>query len=76
MQLKENDKACYRVCLQIFKNNPILIDFEINMLGMNEVIPYDKNLFSLDWNMKTPNIEKRNYARTGNMVILSITRRR
>ena len=58
MQLKENDSTYIEFVYKFSKNNPYLIDFEINMLGMNEVIPYDKNLFSLDWNMKTPNIEK------------------
>ena len=58
MQLKENDSTYIEFVYKFSKNNPYLIDFEINMLGMNEFIPYDKNLFSLDWNMKTPNIEK------------------
>tara|TARA_B100000963_G_scaffold65862_1_gene54071 strand:- start:92 stop:1987 length:1896 start_codon:yes stop_codon:yes gene_type:complete len=58
MQLKENDSTYIEFIYKFSKNNPYLIDFEINMLGMNEVIPYDQNLLSLDWNMKTPNIEK------------------
>ena len=58
MQLKENDSTYIEFFYKLSKNNKYLIDFDINMLGMNEIIPNDKNFLSLDWKIKTPNIEK------------------
>ena len=58
MQLKENDSTYIEFFYKLSKNNKYLIDFDINMLGMNEIIPNDKNFLSLDWQMKTPNLEK------------------
>ena len=58
MQLKENDSTYIEFFYKLSKNNKYLIGFDINMLGMNEIIPNDKNFLSLDWQMKTPNLEK------------------
>ena len=35
-----------------------LVDFNINMIGMNEVIPRELNFMNLEWQMKTPQTEK------------------
>ena len=58
MQLKENDSTYIEFFYKLSKDNKYLIDFDIYMLGMNEIIPNDKNFLSLDWQMKTPNLEK------------------
>ena len=35
-----------------------LVDFDINLIGMNEVIPNELNFMNLQWQMKTPQTEK------------------
>jgi len=35
-----------------------LVDFDINLIGMNEVIPNELNFMNLHWQMKTPQTEK------------------
>ena len=35
-----------------------LVDFDINLVGMDEVIPNELNYMNLDWQMKTPQTEK------------------
>ena len=35
-----------------------LVDFNISMIGMNEVIPRELNFMNLEWQMKTPQTEK------------------
>ena len=39
-------------------NEDYLVDFNINMIGMNEVIPRELNFMNLEWQMKTPQTEK------------------
>ena len=39
-------------------NDDYLVDFNINLFGMNEVIPYELNYMNLEWQMKTPQTEK------------------
>ena len=58
MQLKENDSTYIEFIYKLSKDNKYLIDFDINMIGMNAIIPSDKNSLSLDWAMKTPDLEK------------------
>ena len=38
--------------------NEYLVDFDINLVGMNEIIPSSLNFMNLDWQMKTPQTEK------------------
>ena len=38
--------------------NEYLLDFDINLVGMNEIIPSSLNYMNLDWQMKTPQTEK------------------
>ena len=35
-----------------------LVDFDINLIGMNKVIPNELNFMNLQWQMKTPQTEK------------------
>ena len=39
-------------------NEDYIVDFNINMIGMNEVIPRELNFVNLEWQMKTPQTEK------------------
>ena len=39
-------------------NDNYLVDFNINLVGMNEVIPNELNYMNLEWQMKTPQTEK------------------
>ena len=39
-------------------NNDYLIDFEINLVGIEELIPNNINYMNLEWQMKTPQTEK------------------
>ena len=39
-------------------DNEYLVDFDINLVGMNEIIPSSLNFMNLDWQMKTPQTEK------------------
>ena len=39
-------------------NNDYLVDFSINLIGMDEVIPNELNYMNLEWQMKTPQTEK------------------
>ena len=38
--------------------NEYLVDFDINLVGMNEIIPSSLNFMNLDWQMKTKQKEK------------------
>ena len=35
-----------------------MVDFDINLIGMNEIIPNELNFMNLQWQMKTPQTEK------------------
>ena len=39
-------------------NQDYLVDFDINLIGMNEIIPNELNFMNLQWQMKTPQTEK------------------
>ena len=39
-------------------NDDYLVDFSINLIGMDEVIPNELNYMNLEWQMKTPQTEK------------------
>ena len=39
-------------------NKDYLVDFNINLIGMNEIIPNELNFMNLQWQMKTPQTEK------------------
>ena len=39
-------------------NQDYLVDFNINLIGMNEIIPNELNFMNLQWQMKTPQTEK------------------
>ena len=39
-------------------NNDYLIDFEINLVGIEELIPNNINYMNLEWQMQTPQTEK------------------
>ena len=39
-------------------NDDYLVDFNINLFGMNEIIPKELNYMNLEWQMKTPQTEK------------------
>ena len=39
-------------------NEDYLVDFSINLIGMDEVIPNELNYMNLEWQMKTPQTEK------------------
>ena len=39
-------------------NDDYLVDFNINLIGMDEIIPNELNYMNLEWQMKTPQTEK------------------
>lgn len=39
-------------------NDDYLVDFNINLIGMDEIIPKELNYMNLEWQMKTPQTEK------------------
>ena len=39
-------------------NDDYLVDFNINLVGMDEIIPNELNYMNLEWQMKTPQTEK------------------
>ena len=39
-------------------NDDYLVDFNINLIGMDEIIPIELNYMNLEWQMKTPQTEK------------------
>ena len=39
-------------------NDDYIVDFSINLIGMDEVIPNELNYMNLEWQMKTPQTEK------------------
>ena len=39
-------------------NGDYLVDFNINLIGMDEIIPKELNYMNLEWQMKTPQTEK------------------
>ena len=39
-------------------NDDYLVDFNINLIGMEEIIPNELNYMNLEWQMKTPQTEK------------------
>jgi len=39
-------------------NNDYLVDYSINLVGMDELIRREQNYITLDWQMKTPQTEK------------------
>ena len=39
-------------------NQDYLVDFDINLIGMNEIVPNELNFMNLQWQMKTPQTEK------------------
>ena len=40
-------------------NDDYLVDFNINLIGMDEIIPNELNYMNLEWQMKTPQTEKK-----------------
>ena len=39
-------------------NDDYLVDFNINLIGMDDIIPNELNYMNLEWQMKTPQTEK------------------
>ncbi|MDC1025085.1 membrane protein insertase YidC [Flavobacteriales bacterium] len=39
-------------------NDDYLVDYNINLIGMDEIIPNELNYMNLEWQMKTPQTEK------------------
>ena len=52
------DNNRYIEYLYTIKEDDYLIDFDINIVGMEELIPTAVNYMNLEWQMKTPQTEK------------------
>jgi YidC/Oxa1 family membrane protein insertase len=56
MKLKADDSHYVEYLYTL--NNDYLIDFDINFVGMESIIPSGVNYMNLEWQMKTPQTEK------------------
>ena len=57
MKLKA-DEEHYIEYIYSINDNDFLIDFEINLVGMQKLIPQELNYMNLEWEMYTPKTEK------------------
>tara|TARA_B100001758_G_C18416564_1_gene620389 strand:- start:3328 stop:5145 length:1818 start_codon:yes stop_codon:yes gene_type:complete len=57
MKLKA-DNNHYVEYVYSISSNDYLVDFNINMIGMEDLIPTSVNYMNLEWHMKTPQTEK------------------
>ena len=57
MKLKA-DEEHYIEYIYSINDNDFLIDFEINLVGMQKLIPQELNYMNLEWEMHTPKTEK------------------
>ncbi len=52
------DKNKYIEYKYTLKNDDYIVDFDINIVGLNKVIPRNVNYLLAEWNMKTHSLEK------------------